>query len=166
MVLSPFRSPNAPAATALRVRSDHGWPMSANNKRRWRIFFRHARSSVRWLLVSIGLLTMMPFASGEYGDVVLNQRSERDGERPVIFPHWFHRIRYKCNACHTELGFKMRAGANQVLMRDIANGQFCGACHNGRIAWGPERCELCHSGRAGLTSGIVGGSETRGPGKW
>lgn len=60
----------------------------------------------------------------------------------------------------------MRAGANQVLMRDITNGQFCGACHNGQLAWAADRCELCHSGRPGLPSGIVGGSETRGPGKW
>jgi c(7)-type cytochrome triheme protein len=140
--------------------------MNTSDKHRECIGCKRAGISVRWLFLLIGLVGMMPPASGEYGDVVLNQRSEREGARPVIFPHWFHRIRYKCNACHTELGFKMRAGANQVLMRDITNGQFCGACHNGRTAWGPERCELCHSGRAGLTSGIVGGSETRGPGKW
>ena len=115
-------------------------------------------------LLCIGLL-MTP-AAAEYGDVVLNHRAEKEGSRPVIFPHWFHRIRYQCSVCHTELGFKMRAGANQVLMRDISNGQFCGACHNGQLAWGADRCDLCHSGLPGLKSGIIGSSETKGPGKW
>ncbi len=105
-------------------------------------------------------------AGAEYGDVVLNQRSDFEGMRPVVFPHWFHRIRFRCKVCHTELGFKMRAGANQVLMTDIIDGKFCGMCHNNQIAWGPERCELCHSGLPGLTPGIVGGAQTSGPGRW
>ena len=105
-------------------------------------------------------------AYAEYGDVLLNKRSERAGVRPVVFPHWFHRIRFQCKVCHSELGFKMRAGANDVLMADIIDGKFCGMCHNGQIAWGAEQCDLCHSGRRGLKSGIYGGHETRGPGKW
>ncbi len=102
----------------------------------------------------------------EYGDVVLNKRSEREGVRPVVFPHWFHRIRYRCKVCHQELGFKMRAGANDVSMTDIIDGKFCGMCHNNQIAWGPERCELCHTGLTGTASGIVGGPQTSGPGRW
>lgn len=140
--------------------------MNANSKRRAEHVHRARRAGVRWFACLFCIGSMMSPALGEYGDVVLNQRSEREGVRPVIFPHWFHRIRYRCTACHTELGFKMRAGANQLLMRDIADGKFCGACHNGKTAWGTERCDLCHSGRYGLASGIVGGSETRGPGKW
>jgi c(7)-type cytochrome triheme protein len=105
-----------------------------------------------------------PFA--EYGDVVLNKRSEQEGVRPVIFPHWFHRIRFRCKVCHSELGFKMRAGANDVRMADIVDGKFCGMCHNGQVAWGPERCELCHSGLPNLPSGIAGGAQTSGPGRW
>jgi c(7)-type cytochrome triheme protein len=105
-----------------------------------------------------------PFA--EYGDVVLNKRSEQEGMRPVIFPHWFHRIRFRCKVCHSELGFKMRAGANDVRMADIVDGRFCGMCHNGQVAWGPERCELCHSGLPNLPPGIAGGAQTSGPGRW
>ena len=56
----------------------------------------------------------------EYGDVVINKRSDAGGVRPVVFPHWFHRIRFQCRVCHSELGFKMRAGANDVLMADIS----------------------------------------------
>jgi c(7)-type cytochrome triheme protein len=102
----------------------------------------------------------------EYGDVVLNRRSEAQGVRPVVFPHWFHRVRFRCSVCHGELGFKMRAGANDVTMKDIMEGQFCGACHNGQVAWSTERCDLCHSGRPGLKSGIYGGHRSTGPGVW
>jgi c(7)-type cytochrome triheme protein len=102
----------------------------------------------------------------EYGDVVINKRSDKEGVRPVVFPHWFHRIRFRCKVCHQELGFKMRAGANDVLMADIIDGKFCGMCHNERIAWGPDRCDLCHSGLRGTAPGIRGGAQTSGPGRW
>jgi c(7)-type cytochrome triheme protein len=103
---------------------------------------------------------------GEYGDVVLNRNSEKAGVRPVLFSHWFHRIRYRCKVCHTELGFQMRAGSNTVLMADIIDGKFCGMCHNGQVAWSVDRCDLCHSGKPGLKSGIHGTNQTGGPGKW
>jgi len=103
---------------------------------------------------------------GEYGDVVLNKRAEVEGVRPVIFPHWFHRIRFACKVCHSELGFEMRAGANNVTMAEISEGKFCGMCHNGKIAWSAENCVLCHTGRIGLKSGIRGGDSTLGPGRW
>jgi c(7)-type cytochrome triheme protein len=111
------------------------------------------------------LLAALPLQA-EYGDVVLNKRADANDVRPVIFPHWFHRIRFRCKVCHYELGFKMRAGANDIQMADILDGKFCGLCHNGTIAWGPERCELCHSGKPGLKSGIQGGAQTSGPGRW
>lgn len=112
------------------------------------------------------LLLLAAPVQAEYGDVVLNRHSDKQGVRPVVFPHWFHRIRYRCKVCHHELGFKMRAGANEVLMSDIIDGKFCGMCHNGQIAWGAERCDLCHSGLPGKPSGIIGGATTSGPGRW
>ncbi|HZX33230.1 MAG TPA: c(7)-type cytochrome triheme domain-containing protein [Rhodocyclaceae bacterium] len=114
----------------------------------------------------VSLLGMAEEASAEYADVVINRNAEKAGMRPVIFPHWFHRIRFRCKVCHAELGFKMRAGSNLITMADIIDGRFCGACHNGEIAWSPENCDLCHSGRRGLQSGIMGGHETGGPGRW
>jgi len=116
-------------------------------------------------LALLALLAPLP-ATAEYGDVILNNRAEREGVRPVIFPHWFHRIRFKCSACHNEAGFKMRVGTDNILMADINNGKFCGECHDNKIAWGPEKCPLCHSGLPGLKSGIRGGDATDGPGKW
>lgn len=102
----------------------------------------------------------------EYADVVINRQAEKNGMRPVVFPHWFHRIRFRCKVCHAELGFKMRAGTNTITMTDIIEGRFCGACHNNDIAWSPENCDLCHSGKPGLPTGVFGGHETSGPGRW
>ena len=107
-----------------------------------------------------------PAAHAEFGDVILNNRAEKAGMRPVIFPHWFHRIRYSCTACHVEAGFKMRAGADNIRMADINNGKYCGTCHNGHIARGPGKCIVCHSGIPGLKTGTYGGDSTDGPGKW
>jgi len=117
------------------------------------------------LCTSIVLL-LSPAVMAEYGDVILNRNAEREGVRPVIFPHWFHRIRFKCKVCHSELGFKMRAGSNDVNMQKIIDGEFCGMCHNGEIAWTVDNCDLCHSGKANLKPGIRGGHESAGPGRW
>ena len=84
----------------------------------------------------------------EYGDVVINNYSDAAGMRPVVFPHWFHRVRFRCKVCHADLGFQFKAGGNQINMVKIIDGQFCGACHNGDLAWSVENCNLCHSGEA------------------
>lgn len=107
-----------------------------------------------------------PPAPAEYGDVILNRHSTDAGVRPVIFPHWFHRIRFRCKVCHHELGFEMRAGANDVAMTDLSEGRFCGMCHDNQVAWGLENCDLCHAGLPGLKPGIQGGHQTLGPGRW
>ena len=88
-------------------------------------------------------------AQAEYGDVVINNYSDKAGMRPAVFPHWFHRIRFTCKVCHADLGFKFKAGGNEITMGKIIDGQFCGACHNGEIAWSVENCNMCHSGIAG-----------------
>ena len=122
---------------------------------------------IRFLfLLALGAALWPAPSAAEYGDVVLNKRSEKEGVRPVVFSHWFHRIRFRCKVCHSELGFEMRAGANDVRMVDIANGKFCGMCHNNQVAWGADRCDLCHSGKRGLKSRIYGGHQTLGPGRW
>lgn len=104
----------------------------------------------RMLGIVMGLLIMMVGlcsapAHAEYGDVVLNNYSDDGGIRPVIFPHWFHRIRYACKSCHSDIGFPFKAGGSKVDMLKIINGEYCGACHNGQIAWSVENCDLCHS---------------------
>lgn len=131
--------------------------------------FRFQPSCRLWVVIVVFLPALMLMAQegyGEYGDVVLNKTAEAHGMSPVIFPHWFHRIRFRCKVCHGELGFEMRAGANTVTMGEIIEGKFCGMCHNGQIAWSTVNCVLCHSGKKGLKSGIRGGHSTLGPGRW
>ncbi|HJV92249.1 MAG TPA: c(7)-type cytochrome triheme domain-containing protein [Azonexus sp.] len=118
------------------------------------------------VFVALMLVGGMLESRAEYADVVINRQAEKNGMRPVVFPHWFHRIRFRCKVCHAELGFKMRAGTNTITMTDIIEGRFCGACHNNDIAWSPENCDLCHSGKPGLPTGVFGGHETSGPGRW
>jgi len=114
-----------------------------------------ARRGHRWLGIALGALAAVLVglahedASAEYGDVVLNNYSDAAGVRPVVFPHWFHRIRFRCKVCHSDLGFKFKAGGNQINMLKIIDGQYCGACHNGSVAWSVENCDLCHSGKPG-----------------
>ena len=85
-------------------------------------------------------------ANAEYGDVVINEFSDEAGMRPVVCPHWFHRIRFRCKVCHGDLGFKFEAGGNEINMLKIIDGEYCGACHDGNVAWSIENCDLCHSG--------------------
>ena len=121
--------------------------------------------AVRRLLLLVGVLLACG-VHAEYGDVVLNHRSEKEGMRPVVFPHWFHRVRFQCRVCHAEFEFKMRVGATETTMADIVAGKFCGKCHNGSIAWAADRCDLCHSGLPGLATKVIGGDKTAGPGIW
>ncbi len=98
--------------------------------------------------VIVALVATMYYeaAEAEYGDVVINEFSDEAGMRPVVFPHWFHRIRFRCKVCHGDLGFKFDAGGNEINMLKIIDGEYCGACHNGDVAWSIENCDLCHSG--------------------
>jgi c(7)-type cytochrome triheme protein len=79
------------------------------------------------------------------GDVVLKRQEPGASPPPAVFPHWFHRIRFKCYACHPAI-FEMKAGATAMTMDEIREGKFCGACHNGKIAWEMsfDTCNRCH----------------------
>lgn len=115
-------------------------------------------------LLVIALLGTLVVASGaadvsaEYGDIILNSKAEemRKAEvGDVVFPHWFHRIRYRCNVCHEEI-FALRAGGNDINMSRISEkGEQCGVCHNGLIAWEPLECDRCHSLEPGWSGGPI-----------
>ncbi len=84
-------------------------------------------------------------AAGE-GDIIFQRKGDTDKETPPAqFPHWAHRIRFKCYVCHDAI-FQMKAGANPVSMDAILEGKFCGACHDGKTAFsvGFETCQRCH----------------------
>ena len=111
----------------------------------------------KWLLMTSIATLLVAFnmdSIAEYGDVVMNNYSDQEGVRPVVFPHWFHRVRFRCKVCHGDLGFEFKAGGNEINMLKIIDGEYCGACHDGRIAWGLENCNLCHSGKTGTPTQV------------
>lgn len=80
-----------------------------------------------------------------YGDIILDGQSEQYGSAPVRFSHQIHRSRYTCNVCHIELEFSLRQGKTGVTREDNLEGRYCGACHNGKVAFTTEAdCQKCH----------------------
>ena len=105
--------------------------------------------STRWdcaLLLAAALAWPACYAA-EYGDITFKRKGEgTDDIPPAIFPHWIHRMQYKCGACHEEL-FKMKAGANEITMDMMSAGKSCGVCHNGKVAFESnfDTCLRCHT---------------------
>jgi c(7)-type cytochrome triheme protein len=89
----------------------------------------------------------------EFGNVVMNNLSEKNDVAPVVFSHWLHRSRFTCRLCHVDIGFAMQANGTVVHEDDNRKGFYCGACHNGTIAFGAfggkrgevRNCDRCHS---------------------
>ncbi|HEX7288975.1 MAG TPA: c(7)-type cytochrome triheme domain-containing protein [Candidatus Angelobacter sp.] len=82
-----------------------------------------------------------------------SQPEPTDNVPPATFPHWFHRVRVRCAACHSDI-FEMKAGANNITMDAIRAGKFCGRCHpsypdSKALAWPVafESCVRCHVAR-------------------
>lgn len=105
------------------------------------------RPALRWLGFSSALLVLGAGAAlAVEGDMVFTREEGAETTTPpAVFPHWSHRIRYRCYACHPGL-FKMEANADPITMEAIMAGKFCGACHDGKRAWPVtfETCQRCH----------------------
>ncbi len=102
------------------------------------------------LLGNVVMMRATSDASVAASDTIGNAAGVRTDDLPrATFPHWTHRIRYRCKACHMEL-FEPRAGANAVTMKEIAAGRACGRCHDGGTAFraGFGECQRCHISRA------------------
>lgn len=82
------------------------------------------------------------------GDLVI-PRSEGsmsvESQPASVFPHWVHRVRYRCDACHDGL-FRMELGATEISMKLMKEGSSCGTCHDGKSAFGVgfDTCQRCH----------------------
>jgi c(7)-type cytochrome triheme protein len=78
-------------------------------------------------------------------DIVFQRDSTAGGGSfaPAVFPHWVHRIRYACTACHPQ-AFEMRTGAAVFTMAAMQQGQQCGACHDGSNGFSLRECGRCH----------------------
>ncbi|MBI5233930.1 MAG: hypothetical protein HY880_06215 [Deltaproteobacteria bacterium] len=103
-----------------------------------------------FILLAVVIAASLIFSStskSEYSYMVLyskRESMEKASVKPVLFPHWFHRIRFKCKVCHEDI-FILKRGANDINMKAIMSGEFCGRCHNGLTAWEPLYCDRCHS---------------------
>src|SRR3990172_8825295 len=72
---------------------------------------------------------------GEYGNVIMNNFSVDKNIAAVVFKHWLHRSKYTCRVCHVDIGFAMWANDTRLTGDDLRNGEYCGSCHNGKIAF-------------------------------
>lgn len=83
-----------------------------------------------------------------YGNVLISRATAQGQTKSVGFSHWSHRLRYTCRVCHLELDFAFKRNATEITEEANRSGLYCGACHNGRTAFGhtEENCGRCHSG--------------------
>lgn len=93
------------------------------------------------VIVCVGIFAA-PGWGTTLGDILYSRTTGAGTPAPAYFPHWVHRIKYKCYACHDAL-FPMQRGANPT-MAAMAKGASCGACHNGKTAFGVDTCQRCH----------------------
>ncbi|VAV83848.1 hypothetical protein MNBD_DELTA01-1553 [hydrothermal vent metagenome] len=83
------------------------------------------------------------------GNFVLNVHKQEmiDAKiNPVLYPHWVHRMFFRCKVCHEDLEI-MKRGANKLSQAQIEEGKTCGACHNGTVSFDAklkENCVKCH----------------------
>ncbi len=73
---------------------------------------------------------------------------EAKGAGKVTFSGDVHaKAGLKCADCHQSGLFKMKKGGDTITMKDINEGKFCGACHNGTKAFSAKdaaNCSKCH----------------------
>ena len=103
--------------------------------------------------VALGLLAAVVLAAPLVGvavpdRVVIPSKMARAPDTPpppAQFSHLLHGV-YRCYACHPAL-FPQNPQA--FSHADMAEGRFCGACHDGQeaVAVTTMRCEGCHVAR-------------------
>lgn len=110
--------------------------------RNWSNIFRFTLTMLLWaLLVPIGFTVP--------GDLVIPRKESAEMgvefTPASIFPHWVHRARYRCDACHDAL-FKMKLGETEISKALMREKRSCAVCHNGEVAFevGINTCNRCH----------------------
>ncbi|UCF87589.1 MAG: hypothetical protein JSV71_02455 [Nitrospiraceae bacterium] len=86
-----------------------------------------------------------------YGNIIIDRVSTVSGVKPVTFSHWSHRLKHTCRVCHFELEINMVTNTTMITEELNKYGRFCGACHDGKTAFGHtrENCDKCHNGDIG-----------------
>ena len=85
----------------------------------------------------------------QYGNVLISRLTRSSTHPPVAFSHWVHRQYYTCRVCHFELNFAMKTNTSEITEARNRKGDYCGACHNGKVAFGinDSTCRSCHTGK-------------------
>ncbi len=98
------------------------------------------------------MLANNALAADDYDVKAFGPKSPIVWNKPVkvIFNHRSHtdEIGLECNECHGEI-FAMQRGVatrtGKLSMASLAEGQFCGACHDGETAFASDtNCTACH----------------------
>lgn len=113
----------------------------------------------RWFLLIIPFLLSFLIYQPLWG-----QDEEEYPEEPIVFTKPVKAVVFdhkkhiedaglSCDDCHDEL-FEMAAGTAEenedFNMEALYNGKYCGACHNGEMAFASNRkCTSCHIGVLG-----------------
>ncbi|NPB09972.1 MAG: cytochrome c3 family protein [Thermodesulfobacteria bacterium] len=113
----------------------------------------------RWLLLLLVFVFSLAFYQPLFG-----QDEEEYPEEPIIFTKPVKAVIFdhkkhvedaglSCDDCHDEL-FEMAAGTAEenedFNMESLYQGKYCGACHNGEMAFPANRkCTTCHIGVLG-----------------
>lgn len=135
----------------MRRTEDRVTLLSMNHRLYQRMRSMKIKSFLLWTFIGSCLIVSPGVVLAEYGDIIMNGTAaemKKSNIEEVVFPHWFHRIRFKCKACHEHI-YLMKAGANETNMNKILAGESCGTCHNDEVAWGADYCDRCHSRKPG-----------------
>lgn len=109
-----------------------------------------SKRCIFWLSLTVLLsVVLAPVAFSAPGDLVIPRKGEDLDTKftpESIFPHWIHRVQYRCDACHDSL-FKMELGATDITMDMMDKNESCGVCHNGDVAFAIafQSCNRCHA---------------------
>jgi c(7)-type cytochrome triheme protein len=99
-------------------------------------------------LAGLAALSSAAVTDPVVGDVLFVRKTKgSDDIAPAVFPHWVHRVQFKCYVCHNNtVGFQMKEGSADITMDTIEEGKHCGQCHKGKTAFGVsfETCTRCH----------------------
>ena len=92
------------------------------------------------LMLSVGNVMAVPKGTVEF---------EGGGAGKVVFDSAVHAGKgLKCADCHTKPKlFEMKKGKDKLTMKDMNEGKFCGACHDGKKSFSvkaPADCAKCH----------------------
>jgi c(7)-type cytochrome triheme protein len=103
--------------------------------------------SMRRLVLALLLgLVVATVAGAQEGAIQLKRPGGPADPPPAVFPHWIHRIRYTCYACHPAA---IGPSSEPITHEAMGAGKACGACHDGKTAWGIgfATCTRCHVAR-------------------